>query len=81
MEIRRVRLSFVYPSIFSCRTPSRHNMFGTLHFNTGSNETHFVERSTKGGEQGGSAVAHFACDNCRAKKVECQRCFSVVNHH
>ncbi len=45
-------------------------MFGTLHYNASSNETQFVERCTGGAEQGGNAMAHFACDSCRAKKVE-----------
>ena len=45
-------------------------MFGTLHYNAGSNETQYVERSDGVAEHGGNATAHFACDNCRAKKVE-----------
>ncbi|MCJ1470144.1 hypothetical protein MMC07_008789 [Pseudocyphellaria aurata] len=45
-------------------------MFGTLHYNAGSDETQFVERSTGRIEEGGNAIAHFACDSCRAKKVE-----------
>ncbi len=45
-------------------------MFGTLHYNAGRNETQYVERSNGVVEHGGNTASHFACDNCRAKKVE-----------
>lgn len=54
-------------------------MFGTLHYNASRNEAQYVERSNGVVEHGGNAAAHFACDNCRAKKLKCdgqkQGCF------
>ncbi|CAL8580517.1 hypothetical protein XPA_006238 [Xanthoria parietina] len=44
-------------------------MFGTLHYNANSNETQFVQRSVGGSGDGGYALAYFACENCRTKKV------------
>jgi len=57
-------------SWLSGATGATNSMFGTLHYNASSNETQFVQRSVGGAEQGGNAMAHFACDSCRAKKVE-----------
>ena len=45
-------------------------MFGTLNYNTANSETQYVERSDGLTEHGRIFPAHFACDNCRAKKVE-----------
>ena len=41
-----------------------------IELNTDNNETRYVERSDGQTEHGRIFPAHFACDNCRGKKVE-----------
>lgn len=46
------------------------SIFSILNYNTDNDETQYVERSDGLTEHGRIFPAHFACDNCQAKKVE-----------